>query len=541
MSSLSPDVSEEELPALSDLPAYVALYAGVEADREALRGEDETLGYGAADARLQQYATALRRLGLDSQSVVAVLGYSRPECLLLFLACCQTGAIFLGLNPKYTSRELALVCDDARPRALFVMNASTDDEQAEKLRRLCPSLASVEHVVCRCRLSGIDGLELSELLGGAEMGVREPPAPDPNLPCALVYTSGSTGIPKGALLSQAGLIRSAILTWKYWYGGLSAIRTVVQHPIDHVSWLTCECVTPLIAGGTLVFRERFDGPGTLRLIESERINLWFTFPAMVAITMQTEEFVTRDLSSLEVIAFGSSPSPQIIDSLRSRTRAVMSTSYGLTEASGGAVTATSGRDDPILVATSVGRMVPGLEFKLMDEEGRDTTSGGTGELLVRDECVFLGYLNRPADTAGAVDEEGRLHTADVVSIDSTGIVRLIGRTWEMFKSGGYNVYPSEVEQVLCGPGVTIAAVVDAADPVWGQVGVAFVAVADGESFERRSFDNFLRERLANYKVPKRLEIRSALPQLENGKVDRKALREEAKGFMTARSNCREAL
>jgi acyl-CoA synthetase (AMP-forming)/AMP-acid ligase II len=513
-------------PELADLPSYVRYYATRTPSKVAVSAEGQSWSYEAVYQRLGEYSAALRRLGLGDGSVVAVFSHPRPECLLLFLACCNTGALFLGLNPKYTSRELALVCQDAKPRALFVMIDQHDEEQVAKVKKLSQAIPSVQHLVLRAPVLGMDGLRLDDLTAASEAEAM--PAADPGSPCAVVYTSGSTGSPKGALLSQTGLLRSAMLSWNYWYGALREIRTVVQHPINHVAWLTCECLTPMVAGGALFFRERFDSPGTLELIEKERVNLWFMFPSMAAIVMKSPAFSTADISCLERVAFGSSPSLEIMRALRVRTGAVLSTSYGLTEASGGAITATGAGDGLDLVANSVGRVVPGVEVRVADGAGRDVLLNVPGELLVRDSCVFSGYLGRAADTEAALDQDGWLHTGDIVTCDASGVMRLVGRKREMFKSGGYNVYPGEVEQVLCEhPGVTAAAVVDVPDPLWGKVGVAFVVTTDAATLEPGTLDSFLRRKLANYKIPKRLQFRTALPQLENGKINKRVLREEA--------------
>jgi acyl-CoA synthetase (AMP-forming)/AMP-acid ligase II len=521
------------LPKLADLPAYVRHYADLSPGHLAMSIEGQHLTYSTVRERLARYSAALRRLGLGKGSAIAVFGNSRPECFLLFLACCETGTVFLGLNPKHTSGELLKLCADADPGALFVMTGNHDENQAAKVRELSAAIPSIRHLILRspASITDVEGTGLDDLT--AEPGADPGPAPDPGAPCALIYTSGSTGLPKGALLSQAGLIRSAMLTWDHWYGRLRGIRTVAQHPISHVTWLTLECLTTMIAGGTLYFRERFDGPGTLELIERERVNLWFTFPSMADLAMKSDNFVTTDISSLRQVAFGSSPSLEILRALRSRTEAVLSTSYGLTEASGGAITATAQTDSLDLVASSLGRVVPGVRARVADPEGREAPLGEPGELLISDTCVFTGYLNRAADTGAALDEDGWLHTGDIVTRDSSGILRLIGRMREMFKSGGYNVYPAEIEQVLCDyPGVLAAAVVDVPDPLWGQIGVGFIAAPDAPVPDPARLDAFVRQRLANYKIPKRFEFRARLPHLENGKVNKKALREEAIRGMT---------
>jgi acyl-CoA synthetase (AMP-forming)/AMP-acid ligase II len=366
--------------------------------------------------------------------------------------------------------------------------------------------------------------------------VTRPDGWSPDDPVAIVYTSGSTGAPKGALLSSRGIVRSAELTHAYWFGGAYDLRTVAQHPINHVGWLVCECAAVLVGGGLLYFRERFDGAGTLRLIASERLNLWLAFPSMLGLAMQSDAWAGADLSSLRRIAFGSLPTIDLVRRLRDRTDAVFCVSYGLTEASGGAVTAT--RDDASLevVATSIGPPVPGVEVRVVDGEGADVPDGSPGELLVRDPSVFVGYLNRPEATAAAVAPGGWLHTGDVVTRDPDGSLRLVGRLREMFKSGGYNVYPTEVEGAIAEhAAVRTAAVVEAPDPLWSEVGVAYVVLAPGAHADVEALRAHARERLANYKVPKRFVIVDALPQLPNGKPDKVRLRERARAEISSHS------
>ncbi|MGH2945163.1 MAG: class I adenylate-forming enzyme family protein [Solirubrobacteraceae bacterium] len=455
-------------------------------------------------------AAALTAHGIGPGDVVGVLGHSRPEWLVAFLACCRVGGLYLGLSPKYVARELEFILSDARPRIVLTLG----DEMAGS------------------RLAALDEF----LAAGAEAPSRRPSRVTPDAPCAIVYTSGSTGLPKGALLSQRGIVQSAELTWRHWYGAARDLRTVAQHPINHVAWLVCECVAVLLGGGTLFFRERFDGGATLRLIAGERLNLWFAFPSMVALAMRSEDFATADLSSLRRIAFGSLPPLDLLRRLRARTAAVFAVSYGLTEASGGALTATSDEDDLETVSTSVGRVLPGLETRIVDASGHSVPAGAPGELLIRDGTTFLGYLNRPGATAETLDGDGWLHTGDAVAQDADGNLRLVGRLKEMFKSGGYNVYPTEVEQVIAAhDAVSAVAVVASPDPVWGEVGTAFVVLAAGAAADAEQVREHARSRLANYKVPKHFVTIDRLPQLPNGKPDKMLLRERAQQLVPDRS------
>jgi acyl-CoA synthetase (AMP-forming)/AMP-acid ligase II len=479
----------------------LAHHARERPDALAVAGPGSRWTYAELDAVVCEYAAGLVGQGIGRGDVVAVHGFSRPDLLAVFLACCRLGAVYLGLSPKYTPRELEYVLADARPRLIVAVDAGA----------LSPAEPTVR--------------ELSALAAD-----REPPPPEaaPDDPCAIVYTSGSTGSPKGALLSQRSMIRSAELTVEHWYGGADGLRTIAQHPINHVGWLVCECVSVLIAGGAVFCRERFDGADTLRLIEAERLTLWLAFPSMIALAMQSPEFERCDLSSLRRVALGSMPSLELLVRLRRRTDAVLSTSYGLTEASGGAVTATDRDASLESVAGTIGRAVPGLEVRIVGLDGADVPPGGSGELLVRDACVFVGYLNRPEATAAAIDADGWLHTGDAVAADPDGNLRMVGRLREMFKSGGYNVYPTELEAVIGAyDAVSAVAVVEVPDPLWGEVGVAFV-VPGSRIPSVDELREYARERLANYKVPKYFVTVAELPQLPNGKADKVRLREEAR-------------
>jgi acyl-CoA synthetase (AMP-forming)/AMP-acid ligase II len=517
------DTAVHELPTLDD---YLKLYASERPTALAVVGEQERLTYAELDLEVERYAGALAARGIGGGDVVAVLGFSRPECVVAFLATCRVGAVFLGLSPKHTERELAFVLKDSRPRLLFGMHSRGEPEQDTKLATLKGSGFEAMIVTRGGPVPGLSESLDSFLEAGALQAGRSRASSD--AACAIVYTSGSTGTPKGALLSQRGMIRSALLTWEHWYGGVQPLRAVAQHPINHVGWLICECVATLVPGGTMFCQERFHGAGTLRLIERERLNLWLAFPSMLILAKETPEFEDCDLSSLETIALGMPASVELMRAYRDRTGAVMCISYGLTEANGGSVTVTARDAELETIATTIGRPVPGIQVCVMGFDGKPAGAGEEGEFLVRDRSVFLGYLNRPDATAEALDRDGWLHTGDVVCTEASGEMRMVGRLKEMFKSGGYNVYPTEIESVIAShPEVAAVAVVEIPDPLWQEVGVAYVVSKEGVALNEETLRSYARHRLANYKVPKRFVLVDALPQLPNGKFDKVALRAQA--------------
>jgi acyl-CoA synthetase (AMP-forming)/AMP-acid ligase II len=518
----------------STIDEHLAYYAVTRPDAVAVWCGEFTWSYRELDQQVARYEQVITGQGVRPGHVVAVYGNSRPECLAVFLACCRAGALYLGLNPKYTLRELQFVCSDAEPELLFAFrDSSMGDEVIATLEQLIRQLPAGTHVIG----IGLDAKhqELDDLLGrSAPSGQPADSQRSQRRACAIVYTSGSTGTPKGALLCEHGAVRSARLSWRYWYAGLGELRTVVQHPINHVGWLVCECVAGLVAGGSLYFRERFDGGATLRLIDEHELNLWVAFPTMLRLAMQSAEWQECDLTSLRRVALGTAPEVEILRQFRERSDATFCVSYGLTEAHGGAVTVTDDAAELVEVAGSIGQAVPGVEVRIADETGRDVQAGEAGELLVRDSTVFLGYLNRPDATAETIGADGWLHTGDVAVADSEGTMHLVGRMKEMYKSGGYNIYPPEIEKVIASyDDVVQVAVVGAPDPLWESVGVAYLVVGSRENFAMPRFTGYLRSQLANYKVPKRFEFLDAMPELPNGKVDRAGLRRRAEALVAS--------
>jgi len=236
---------------------------------------------------------------------------------------------------------------------------------------------------------------------------------------------------------------------------------------------------------------------------------------------------TRDTASLKVLFFEGAPMPadQIPD-LQEMARTVV-TAWGLTESSC-SVTYTAAGDGLAVLAETVGRAAPGYEVLILDAEGRPAADGEAGEVLVRGPCVMAGYFRQPEATAAVIDAEGWLHSGDIGRFDDSGRLRIIGRIKEMFKSGGYNIYPREIETVLeSHPAVSLAAVVAMPDPLYREIGCAFLLRKPGCPLEPEALSAWCRARLANYKIPKRFVIRDELPLLPIGKLDKTALRAEA--------------
>jgi acyl-CoA synthetase (AMP-forming)/AMP-acid ligase II len=275
----------------------------------------------------------------------------------------------------------------------------------------------------------------------------------------------------------------------------------------------------------LHFMEQFDPAAATRMIETEKLTLWGSVPSVFSLQMATPEYATTDLSSLQLILWEGAAMPDaMIDELL-KIGPPLATNYSMTESVSG-ITVLAPTRDRELLANSVGGIFPGLAIRLSDADGNEVTDGEPGEVTFTSRYAFLGYWRRPEATAEAFTTDGYFKSGDLAVRRPDGRYRVVGRLKEMYKSGGYNVYPREIEMVLEEhPAVVLAAVVSIDDPLWQEIGVAYVTLAD--NIETGSLAGWCRERLANYKIPKRIVVVPNMPLLPIGKIDKIALKNRA--------------
>lgn len=502
---------------------YLAFFAEWAPDHVAFVNEGTEISYRDAASTVQAYATLLRARGIGHGDVVSVYGHSQAECFMLFLACMKVQAVFTGLNPKYTRRELEFFIRDADPRMMVICAVDEDRVRLEDAAAAAGYRGTVLDIGDLPPAAADYGQP--DNLGFAELSVRTSCASAAwRTPAVIVYTSGTTGTPKAAVLPEPALCLSAELTAQTWYGGIVP-KTVSDKPINHLGWLVCVCLSALVRGGTLYFEQRYDPARVLSLIAARQINSWLTSSVLLQRIAAVPGFDATDLSSLEMLGI-SAPTPvEIIEPFVRRSGARVANSYGLTEASGGVVTASRASATLGEALSTVGVPVPGIEFMIADEVGRPVGSGNPGEIHVRGPLVFLGYRGSDAATAAAVSRDGWLRTGDIALQRDDGNVEFIGRVKEMYKSGGINVYPVEVESILVQhPRIAQATVVGIPDPQWGEIGIALVIATGGEMLSEDELKAFCRDRLANHKIPKRFIPVREFPRLASGKVDRRRLK-----------------
>jgi acyl-CoA synthetase (AMP-forming)/AMP-acid ligase II len=473
---------------------------------EAIVAGELRITYAELAALVDSCADGLEQRGVGRGDRVGILSPPRPEVLISLLACARLGAIYLGLGPRLSRSELEYVFEDATPKVVFVVREVQGRNYEQDVTELCRRAGSV-----MCPMSWPDGQlspEFRAFLETARPSATSPVVkPDDGI--AIIYTSGTTGAPKGALISHRGVI--AAVTGVLARLKLTRFRALVTLPIDHVAFLTSEAVMAILTGGSVVQLPKFDPIAILEAIQRHRPTVWFAIPTMLQRLVASERFDAYDLSSLELIWWAGPLPKHVVDALRAKSRN-LGVSYGMTEASGGITVSEPDIDQERLLNT-VGRPHENVEVRLRDG----------GEILIRGPQLMTGYWNKPVETAEAF-VDGWFKTGDL-GVLRDGYLSIVGRKKELIRSGGYNISPTEVENVLAtNPGVAFVVVIGVADPDYGEAVHAVwsphpnVEISDGE------LERHVRERLAGYKVPKRFWRWSELPLLANGKLDRRELR-----------------
>lgn len=501
---------------ISDFPA---LHATTTPDKVALWFGDESITYAQLAARVDDHALALLAHGVEPGDRVAILASPRPEFVVSYLAAGSIGAVWQGLNPRYTARELAYVLADARPRVLLA--AAPDDVPAalETLRTAASQAGLSEPIDLREQGERFVACG-AEVAASTLLSRRAAVAPED--PVMVVYTSGSTGAPKGALLRHSGLVRLGKVESRVW--GMTAPVVLCNLPINHIGSVGDLLGVPLVAGGTVVLRESFDARQVLADITHYGISSLFQVPTQLQRIAALPEFTGTELASLELVGWGGSALPQdTMDRFRDKGCSLVST-YGLTEATFSVTYTDADASDEVMLNT-VGRPDPDIDVRLLGHDGEWVRDGEEGEVCLRHPSAMAGYLNRPEATRAAFTSDGWLRTGDIGRLRPDGNLVLVGRISEMFKSGGYNVYPREVELVLeSHAAVAAAAVVSRPDPQFQEVGVAFVQPRPEASLDGEQLRAWARDRLAGYKLPKVVVVLDELPLLPVGKVDKVSLK-----------------
>jgi long-chain acyl-CoA synthetase len=489
---------------------------------------DRSLDYATLDDLSRRFAGALGGLGVRRGDHVALLLPNVPHFTVAYFGCHYAAAPVVPLNVLLSVDELAYQLTDSGAAALVVAEDFAD-RAAEALARV-PGTRHL--IVARADLADLSAPDSAHNLTALVIGsdpVDGVPTTAADDTAVILYTSGTTGRPKGAELTHANVLSNVETCGRRVFPLGDDTVALVALPLFHAFGQTVMHNAVLRAGGELVLMPRWD-PGTaLDLIERHRVTFFGGVPTMYVTLLRHPRAGEADVSSLRICVSGGAPLPaEVMAAVDERFGADVLEGYGLSETSPVVAFNPPGRPKR---PGSVGLPIPGVEVQLVDEDGRVVTEPDTpGEIWVRGPNVMKGYLGNPEAAAEAITD-GWFHTGDVGTRDTDGYYRVVDRKKDMILRGGFNVYPREVEDVLCGhPDVVEAAVVGAADDRYGEEVVALVVLRPGASATGADLKAWCRERLASYKYPRRVEVVESLPHGPTGKVLKRELRRAPEGL-----------
>jgi fatty-acyl-CoA synthase len=499
-----------------DLSDLIARNAAFTPDKPALIFAGETLSYRAFYDRIERAAHGLQaEFGISRGDRVAILSLNRPDYLVLLYACARLGAMLVPLNWRLAAAEQLFILSDASPKLLLL-----EQNFAGILPALTAALPDISSVGFGLELQG---RSFDALLTTGKDDVHNPNV-DLTCPLLIVYTSGTTGRPKGAVLRQEALLWNGLMS-QHMHGITSDDHVLTVLPFFHVGGLNIQTTPALHHGATVTIHARFAPDATLSAIERDRPTLTVLVPATIQAMTEHPAWALTDLSSLKAVATGSQiVPPHLIERFAGRGVPVLQV-YGSTETCPIAVYTRLGGD--LSHAGSTG--LPGLccEARVIDDAGNEPPPHTPGEIVVRGPNVFSGYWGNQQATREAL-HDGWYRTGDIASVDATGYFYVHDRKKNMIISGGENIYAAEVERVLLEhPDVTDCGVIGRPDSKWDEVPVAYVMLRAGCSADAEALQAHMLARLARFKVPGEFVFVDDLPRTALGKVQHFRLKEIA--------------
>ncbi|KAB2336325.1 o-succinylbenzoate--CoA ligase [Cytobacillus depressus] len=484
---------------------WIEKRASINPDRIAIITEHEQITYKQLEQQVNATASYLKReLGMERGERIAILSQNRDEYIILLFAIARIECIAVPLNNRLTASELIYQIRDSGTKILFA------EKQFQKISHSLQAESSVEEVI---------EIEKVKLLQRYPNETFDPT--NESAPYIICYTSGTTGKPKGAVLTQKNMFWNAmnnilaidITSWD---------RSIVLLPLFHIGGIGLFAFPTLLAGGTIIIPDKFDPYKALSMIEKNKATIVMGVPTIHQALLSCPAFETTDLQSVRWFYNGGAPCPHDLIRAFLDKGLLFGQGFGMTETS--PTVFMLSREDANRKIGSIGKPVLYCEYKIVDSEGDAVKAGEIGELIIRGPNVMKEYWNRPEATSEAI-RDGWLYTGDLARVDDEGFIYIAGRSKDMIISGGENIYPLEVEQVIGQMAdVSEVAVIGISDPKWGETAAAFVVKKKGSPLTQEEIIAYCHKFLAAYKVPKKVEFIEGLPKNATGKIQKNSLK-----------------
>ena len=515
---------------VSTIPEVIKRAQALFADDEAFVEPDQRLTYGQLIDQIHIAGAAFIASGIEPGDRVSIWAPNISEWAIAAFGLYLVGGVLVPLNTRYKGTEAGYVLDKASSKMLFTVTDFLSTDYVELLNSVerqdrLEDIVVMRGAVPNGAVSWSDFLDRAGHVDTMQVTMRAN-AVTPDDVSDILFTSGTTGSPKGAMLVHGASVR-AFWTWAELVGLTAEDRYLIINPFFHSFGLKAGLLASLLKGCAMVPQPIFDVPDVMARVAAERISMIPGPPTIYQAMLNHPNLSEFDMTSLRLAVTGAASIPvELIYQMRERLdfeRIV--TAYGLTEATGIATVARSG-DSPETIARTSGRAIPGVEVKLVNQDGSLAAAGEPGELWLRGYNVMAGYLDNPEATEEAITQDGWLKTGDIAVMDDDGNVSITDRSKDMFIVGGFNAYPAEIENLLLrAPNVAQAAVIGVPDERLGEVPMAFVIPVAGKTATSDEIIDWARDNMANFKVPRRVEIVDAFPLNPSGKVLKYVLRD----------------
>jgi acyl-CoA synthetase (AMP-forming)/AMP-acid ligase II len=513
------------------IPALARAAAASHGDAEAVVDGDVRLSFRALADAADEAGRAFVAAGIEPGDRVAIWSPNIAEWVVALLGLQSAGAVVVPLNTRYKGGEAAFILGRSRARLLLTVHGFLGADYPAMLEG--HDLPHLEGIVVLRGEAPAGSVTWAQFLAAgravdqAEVDARVA-ALGPDDTSDILFTSGTTGSPKGVVCTHGQVLRG-YADWAAVVGLRAGDRYLVINPFFHAFGYKAGIVAALTVGATVVPQAVFDIPTAMAMVAEHQITMLPGPPAIYQTFLNHPDLDLDAMATLRLAVTGAAAIPvELVEDMQTKLGfETVITGYGLTEACG-IVAMCRHDDDPATIATTSGRAIPGVEVKVVDDEGAELPRGEAGEIVVRGYNVMQGYFEDPVQTAEAIDPDGWLHTGDIGTMDDRGYLRITDRKKDMFIVGGFNAYPAEIEnQLLAHPEIAQVAVIGVPDDRLGEVGMAFVVPVTGTRPDADEIVGWARDAMANYKAPRHVRIVDALPTNPSGKVLKTALRDTA--------------